>query len=590
MKHRIAAAGISVLAVLLPVSAHAATSDAAPEPVDVQLLSITDLHGYFGDYSTTVPGSRAGDPAERVGGGAYLTTHIRQLQEGQENSILFSAGDDFSGWPDSTEWFWNEPTIEYLNYLGLDFSTVGNHELDRNMDYLRHMMDGTCEGRPDDDLCFVDSTGKRFTGAEYDYYSANLVEAGTDAPVLEPYHVRQVSDGNGGTIPVGFVHATFDGSLREGMSYTPSGYRIDDEADAVNRYAEELQAQGVQAVVAVIHEGFTQQGGSGRNDCRNPSGPVVDDFNERISPEVDAIVTGHWHGIVNCMLDDPAGNPRPVVQGGNHGRLISEINLALDPATGEVLRDRTVSTLHANTQDVEPDAGTLAIAEYWEARAAERGATQVAEVTADVRRSPGDVAESPLSNLTADAFLDAARDDVGADLAVVMPGTVLRDVTFAPSSHPADEPGSVLFSELVVGTLVDSGIGHGVVSGDLTGRELDALLESQWEQSANGAVTFRHLAVSGNVSYVYDLSKPVGSRINPGDVRVDGKPLTPHATFRVASTSAAFVQPATSAFAELTAATGQQRSVYNANDALWQYMAAGSPVAPPATDRAQPKR
>lgn len=586
MKHRIASAGAGLLAALTPVSAQAA---AGPDDtaVPVQLLSITDLHGYFGEYTTTVPGSQTGEPAEKVGGGAYLTTHVRQLQEGQRNSILFSAGDDFSGWPDSTEWFWNEPTIEYLNHLGVEFSTVGNHELDRNMTFLQHMMEGSCEGRPDDDLCFTDSTGETFAGADFQYYSANVVDDATGEPALQPYHVRQVDDGAGGTIPVGFVHATLEGAMREGMSYTPSGYRIEDEADAVNRYTEELQAQGVEAVVAVIHEGFTQQSGSGRNDCRNPSGPVVDDFNERISPAVDAIVTGHWHGIVNCMLEDPAGDPRPVVQGGNHGRLISEINLHLDPATGDVIRDRTVSTLHANTQDVEPDAGTLGIAEYWDARAAERGATKVAEVTADIRRSAGDVAESPLANLTADAFLAAARTDVGADLAVVMPGTVLRDVTHAPSSNPADAPGTVLFSELVVGTLVDSGIGHGVVSGDLTGRQLDALLESQWDQATNGAVTYKHLAVSGNVRYTYDLSKPVGSRINPGDVRIEGRPLRPNATYRVATTSGGFLQPTTSAFAELAAATDQERSLYNANDALWRHMADGSPVAPPATDRAR---
>lgn len=589
MKHRIAAAGAGLLAALAPVSAHAAVAQPDDDAVPVQLLSVTDLHGYFGDYTTTVPGSRTGDPAEKVGGGAYLTTHVRQLQEGEQNSILFSAGDDFSGWPDNTEFFWNEPTIEYLNYLGLEFSTVGNHELDRNMAFLEHMMDGTCEGRPDEDLCFTDSRGAVFEGADYDYLSGNVIDDATGEPALRSYHVRQVDDGAGGTIPVGFVHVTLEGAMREGMSYTPSGYHIEDEADAVNRYTEELQAQGVETVVAVIHEGFTQQSGSGRNDCRNPSGPVVDDFNERISPEVDAIVTGHWHGIVNCMLEDPAGAPRPVVQGGNHGRLISEINLFIDPATGDVLRDRTVSTLHANTQDVEPDAGTLAIADYWDTRAAERSATTVAEVTADIRRSAGDVAESPLANLTADAFLAAARTDVGADLGIVMPGTVLRDVTFAPSSNPADAPGSVLFSELVVGTLVDGGIGHGVVSGDLTGRELDALLESQWQQSANGAVTYKHLAVSGNVRYSYDLSKPVGSRVNPGDVRIDGKPLRPNGTYRVATTSGGFLQPESSSFAELAAATDQERSLYNANDALWHLMANGSPVAPPATDRSQPQ-
>jgi 5'-nucleotidase len=59
--------------------AAASTAGAAPtaEPaasaggdsVPVQLLSITDLHGYFGEYTTT--GARAGEAAQQVGGGAY---------------------------------------------------------------------------------------------------------------------------------------------------------------------------------------------------------------------------------------------------------------------------------------------------------------------------------------------------------------------------------------------------------------------------------------------------------------------------------------------------------------------------------------
>lgn len=590
MRNRIAAMGAGLLVALTPVSAQAITqSPDSAAPVPVQLLSITDLHGYFGDYTTTVPGSRAGQPAQTVGGGAYLATHIDQLKEGKDNSLLFSVGDDFSGWPDNTEWFWNEPTIEYLNYLGLDFSTVGNHELDRNFAYLQHMMEGTCAGRPDDDLCFTDSTGEVFKGADFEYFSGNIIDEATGEPALPPYHVQYVDDGAGGTMPIGFVHATIQGALSEGMSYTPRGYHAEDEADAVNKYAAELQAQGVQAIVAVIHEGFTQQSGSGYNDCRNPSGPVVDDFNKRITADVDAIVTGHWHGTVNCMLEDPEGAPRPIVQAGNHGRLISEINLFLDPVTGEVIRDRTVSTVHANTQDVAPDPGALSIARYWDARAAERGITQVAEVTADIPRSPDNSAESPLGNLTADAFLAAARTDGEADLGLVTPGIVLRDIRYAPSGT-SDAPGRVMFSELVTGTLVDSGIGHGVVRGNLTGREIDLLLENQWQMAENGSVTYTHLAVSGNLSYRFNPDKPVGNRINPGDVRIDGKPLVPNRTYRVASTSGAFLLPAASPFALLREAADQDRSVYNANDALWHYMADRSPVAPPATDRSRPKR
>jgi 5'-nucleotidase len=220
----------------------------------------------------------------------------------------------------------------------------------------------------------------------------------------------------------------------------------------VNKYAAVLRRQGVRAIVAVVHEGFSQQSGAGYDECVNPFGPAAV-FNARISPDVDAIVTGHWHALVNCMLPDPAGDPRPVVEAANHGRLINEINLQLEPETGEVLRDRTTSVNHANTKDVTPDPETLRIAEYWRQKSVTRGNTPVAKVTADLTRAPGDTAESTLYNATADAFHWAANEDGRADLGVAMPGILRNDIRYAANpANPADAPGRVLFSEVALGT------------------------------------------------------------------------------------------------------------------------------------------
>lgn len=570
----------------------AASADiAAAETVPVQLLSITDLHGYFGDYTTTVPGAHAGQPAQTVGGGAYLAAHLDRLRAERglpaSNSLLFSAGDDFSGWPAETGWFWNEPTIEYLDMIGLQFSTIGNHELDRNLDYLRHMTEGTCEGRPDGDLCFTDSTGEKFDGADYEYYSANVTD-GTGALVAPPYHVEHVSDGRGGSVPVGFIHTTTATTTEGGLSYWPSGeLRVTDEAEAVNAYAAELEAQGVKAIVAVMHEGFTQQGGFGFNDCAAPSGPIVE-MNKAISPAVDAIVTGHWHALVNCSLPDPAGNPRPVVEAANHGRLISEINLELDRESGEVLRDRTTSVSHANTRDVAPDPDVLEMAQYWRDQLAERRVRHVATQTGDLLRTSDDREESTLANLTADAYLWAAGEDGEAvDLAVSMPGTLLRDLPHAPSSAmPGDAPGAVTFGEVFFGLVVENGIGWAVTTGDVTGRQIHDLLESQWQLDAAGAETFQALAVSGTVRYRYDASAAVGDRVAFGQVRVNGAPLKPNETYRIAALSNNFAQTGfRPPFTALQGAGDQHRTMFSGADAVAGYLEAHSPVAPPALDR-----
>ncbi len=589
----LATAVFALLAGMLPVTTatagtgeHGAGGHGANErdAVPVQLLSITDLHGYFGDYEATVRPTSGAEP-QTVGGGAYLATHLERLRQGRQNSILFSAGDDFSGWPDETEWFWNEPTIDYLNRIGLDFSTVGNHEMDRGVPFLRHMIDGTCQGRPDDDLCFVDSSGRRFHGADYDYFSASMVDDATGQPVLRPYHVEYVDDGAGGTLPVGFIHVTTSLASSEQMSYTPSGIDFLPEAETVNKYARILRGQGVRAIVAVIHEGFSQHGGSGYNDCNEPFGPAVD-FNRDISADVDAIVTGHWHAQVNCMLPDPEGVPRPVVEAGDAGKLINEIGLWLDPRTGEVIRDRTTSVHHPNTQDVPADEGIVRMVGYWKARLAERAATPVATVTDDLTRARDDNGESSLYNLTADAFLWAANRDGHADLALAMPGILRRDVSYAAGGAPGDAPGRVLFSELALGTVYDSGIGVGLVRGTITGEEIHDLLESQWQRAEDGSVSYHPLAVSANVRYTYDVRKPVGRRVLPGSVTIDRRPVVADRDYRVATlANNYFAKNSTPGFTALFGARDQNRSLYNGGDALWRYMEAHSPVHPPSLDR-----
>src|SRR3712207_6555175 len=83
--------------------------------------------------------------------------------------------------------------------MGLDVSSVGNHEFDRGTDELRRISaatDGTftddvaaCDGvTPGVDGCFGEGE-HAFTGAEYPYLAANVLDAATGEPLLPPYQV-----------------------------------------------------------------------------------------------------------------------------------------------------------------------------------------------------------------------------------------------------------------------------------------------------------------------------------------------------------------------------------------------------------------
>ncbi|GAB3810021.1 bifunctional metallophosphatase/5'-nucleotidase [Kribbella italica] len=524
-----------VVTATLAGSALTPAADAVTTSVPVQLVSITDFHGYLRPPSVADGGTIAGPDGQpvTVGGAAYLATHLKAIRAGKANSIFFTDGDNFSGWPFEVDAHADEPTVEVLNALGVEFSSVGNHELDVSKSFLvDHMEKGKCFGKVGVDSCFTDSTGRRFRGADFEFQSANIVDR-RGKTIVAPYTIRWVRD-HGRSYPVGFIGMTVPDTPVGSTSYQPDLRALDPVASA-DAAAAELSRRGVKAIVLNLHDGGTDASATYDN-CVNPTGPAID-LARKVSSSIDAIVTGHWHAAFNCSLPDPAGNPRPVVEAANHGRLINEITLRLDRRTGEVLRSATTSVNHAVTRDVPADPKIQKIVDYWTAAGERKYAEPVATVTGDFTRTPNAAGESTFADLAADVHLWTARQDGRADLGLIaaqpaVGSTALRgDLLVAPSNKPGDAPGRVLLGE----SWDAYGYGNPVLTVSLTGAQLDAVLEQQWQPQPNGTVKFAPLAVSANVRYTYDTTRPIGDRVAPADVRINGAALDPSKTYRVAA-------------------------------------------------------
>lgn len=521
---------IAVLAaaVLLLIPLPAQAED---EPVTVQVLGITDLHGYLDPaHNQKVTGPNG---AIDVGGAAYLKAHLDRLRADQPNSFLVGSGDQFSGWPDYTQAFANEPTIEVLNALGMDFDVAGNHEFDREFPFLKRMMSGECYGKPGFDSCFPDSTGQQFAGADYGYHSANIIDPKTNRSALPPYWISEVRGPGGKIIPIGFIGLTLPGTPDESLSIGGSGFEFEDMVAGADRAAAQLQAKGVETIIVSAHEGGQHSGLY--NECKNPNGALFDAA-RTMSPAIDAIFGGHWHTQFNCMIPDPNGDLRPVIEAGDNAKLIGEVQLSIDPATGDVIRDATKATNHPVTKDVTPDAEITKIVDYWLAKWRTRQDEPLSSITRDLEFST--TQESRIMNLAADLYLSEAkhRRHGNADLALVPPDigvdVVPQGLTYAPGTSPADAPGRVLYGEAwpVVGI-------SPITTVSLTGAELDQVLEEQWLPPAYGCSRSTALAVSGNVAYSYDEGKPPGQRVDPAKVLINGQPLRELRTYRVATTS-----------------------------------------------------
>ncbi|MEU7641575.1 bifunctional metallophosphatase/5'-nucleotidase [Streptomyces sp. NPDC039016] len=539
---------------------HARDAATADEYVDVQLLNITDLHGYL----QGAPGANsvitgAGGKRYTVGGVAYMAAHLERLRAGRRNSLFFAPGDLFSGWEFDAASFADEPTIEALNALRMDFASAGNHEFDKSTVFLREHME---RGRPfpivGRDVSFTDSTGHRFRGANFPYYSANMVWHDTGRRVLPPYNIVHVDAGRGRRLPIGFIHLTAIGTESFPGSYQP-GLRTLDELETANRCAAALKSRGVNAIVLSMHDGAVA--GSDFQSGSNPSGPAYE-LALRVSPDIDAIVTGHWHCAFTMMLPDPKGVPRPFVEAGCYGQIINEINLRLDPATGKVVRALTTSVNHPNTRDVAPDPELKSIADYWAGYGARRARTRIGTQTASFTRRRNAVGESTMGNLVADWARWAGSqphgpmDDTGghrnvpADLAVIaVAPRVGAAIIAADLVRDEASDGVVTYGQAWKAV----GFGDPIMTVTVTGRQIHDALEQQWASAAGGGLSFAPLAVSGNVRYTFDATGRAGHRIDPAEVLIDGEPLDPARRYRLAAPSYTLInQDGFSAFTGFT--------------------------------------
>ncbi|MGN5386815.1 bifunctional metallophosphatase/5'-nucleotidase [Streptomyces sp. JL7001] len=556
-----AAAATFALGVPARATADARDAATAAEYVDVQLLNITDLHGYL----QGAPGSNSvivgnGGRSYTVGGVAYMAAHLERLREGHPHSLFFTPGDSFSGWEFDAAAFADEPTIEALNRMGLDFATAGNHEFDKSPAMLRrHMEQGIpfpVEGR---DTSFTDSSGLRFHGADFRHYSANVVRSQDGTTVLPAYNIERVATADGRELPIGFIHLTAVGSERFPGSYQPGLATLDAVATA-DRYAALLKSQGVNAIVLSLHDGAVA--GGDFNSGADPSGPALD-LALRVSPDIDAIVTGHWHTRFNMMVPDPNGVPRPFVEAGCYGQVINEINLRLDPLTGRVVRELTVSTNHPNTRDIAPHPELQEVVTYWAGQAAARDRTRIGQQSGSFLRTRNTAGESTMGNLAADWALwagsrptDPENDanvhpNVPAQLAVIAAAPrvgqaiIAGDLVLDPASGGAVTFGSAWRA---------IGFGDPIVSAWVSGQRIHDALEEQWTTTESGELRFAPLAVSRNVRYSFDARGPVGDRVHPADVFIDGVPLDLGRRYRLAAPSYTFLAsdgyPALSEFQE----------------------------------------
>ncbi len=561
----------------------AARSDVGKR-MQVRIIAFNDFHGNIDGTNLTFRSSSDALPNNIAAGGVdYLAGLVQQLQAEAPNNVVVSAGDLIGASPLNSALFHDEPTIETMNRLGLEFNAVGNHEFDEGRDELLRLQKGGCHPT-DSNSCQGElvGTGYPFKGAEFEFLAANVVDSVSGKTLFPSYGVKSFKGNR-----IAFVGMTLEGTPSIVTPAGITGLEFRDEADTVNALASQLKRGGIDAVVVLLHEGGYAPGSI--NGCNGVSGPIVD-IVSRLDDVVDLVVSGHTHQAYNCKLPNSSGRDIAVTSAGSYGRLLTSIDLTFDTQKKQVVavnaKNRVVDRNNSlgSATPIQPVAEISNIISRYNTIVQPIANRVVGSITADLSRSRNGTNESSLGDVIADAQLEAtaAADKGAAVIAFMNSGGIRADFSYV-SSSAGEGDGNVTYSE----SFTVQPFGNSLVVKTFTGQQIYELLEQQWAvgQYADGG---RTLQPSKGFTYKNSFQPNVtplgGHYVCDGSVMLNGVAIDKNANYRVTMNS--FLASGGDNFSLFTQGANQLGGAVDI-DAMASYFANHSPVAPGPQSRIQ---
>lgn len=547
----------------------------------INILAFNDFH------SNLEPPKRfieAEDPTDTnksvripVGGVSYFADAINKLRAQYPNNAVVSAGDLISASPLTSSLFLDEPTIETMNEIKIDFNAVGNHEFDRGTDELRRLQNGGCQQYTTTKPCQIN---KDFAGAKFNFLAANVsLKADPKRTLFPAYKIKRY-----GNIPVAFIGLTLEATPTIVSAAGIKDVDFHDEAETVNSLIPELKKQGVEAIVVVVHEGVAPSTKFNAKTCAGLSGPLTGIL-DRLDTAVDVVVSGHTHQSYIC--DYSTLNPQKpflLTSAGQYGTAITNIKLELDGKTGDVIKKDaqqvpiqseayTSGTTTVNLTNLyekfNKTPSIEAILDKYRQAVTTISARIVGTTTTVINRNAAESGETALGNLIADAQQAAAltASNQGSDFTLMNPGGVRADLQTNSNNQ-------ITFGDV----FAVQPFGNSIVTLSLTGQQIRELLEQQW--SGANADRPRILQPSKELSYAYKKDATAVPRAT--QIMISGQALMDSKSYRVTVNS--FIADGGDNFTVLTKGTNRVGGGQDI-DALEKYINQNSPVQAPETNR-----
>ncbi|WP_077034503.1 bifunctional UDP-sugar hydrolase/5'-nucleotidase [Pelomonas sp. KK5] len=520
----------------------AALAQAQTAPITVKIIGFNDYHGNlqtpgtFG-VNTIVPAAQR--PA--VGGAEYIAAYVQKLKAQNPLNVVVGAGDFIGASPLISALFFDEPAVETLNHIGVEFNAVGNHEFDKGAAELKRLQSGGCKltnGQPDPNSC--KGLGSRapgtFDGARFQWLSANVVENATGRTLLAPYGIKSF---NG--VKIAFIGMTLKGTPGIVTPTGVAGLTFNDEADTVNALVPRLRAQGVEAIVVLVHQGGFQTSPNvgDINGCdgnlKNADGSDSDIANivKRLDDAVDLVISGHTHAAYNCSantvdvrnvsgtaqvtarptgLANKVGRLIPVTSASAFGRVLTDIDVTLDPKTRNVISVAPTNRLVDRTdvainQAIATDPSVRNIVNGYNGLVSPLAGAVIATISSALPSTANAAGEMPAGDLIADAQLQATQPASlgGAQIAFMNAGGV-RSPGFVAAS------GSYPYALTYGDAFTVQPFGNSLVTMTLTGQQIKNVLEQQFN-GCMGQTANRVMQISNGLKYSWKASAPACSKI-----------------------------------------------------------------------------
>jgi 5'-nucleotidase len=245
-------------------------------------------------------------------------------------------------------------------------------------------------------------------------------------------------------------------------------------------------------------------------------------------------VSGHTHRSYICEIPRQGAHQLLLTSAGSYGTLITDIRLTFSPdrhvigqrADNIIIQGEPFST-GLGTVPIVPsfpvfpaDPPVAELVSRYVAAAAPQANRVVGKLSGPVNRTMNPDRENSAGDFLSDAMLFGGRK-AGAQIAFTNQGGIRADLI--PAAN-----GDVTYGQI----FSVQPFGNDLVVLTLTGAQLKALLEQEFNSGKNTPDKPTMLLPSNGFAYSYDARRGNGDRVV--DMRLNGKPIDPAASYRIA--------------------------------------------------------